>query len=104
MTEQGIIQWIEEASASVEQKTKAEWTAKSNHSKLVYAKGPKYFAVRIQQVDEPDPTRNNSSYCFIDYEGNIYKAAGRRPAKGIRGHITKKLANTVGSSTGWLYK
>ena len=29
-----------------------------------------------------------SSFCFVDYEGNMYKCAGwSAPAKGIRGHI-----------------
>lgn len=36
-------------------------------------------------------------HCFVDYEGNIYKAAGWKvPAKGIRGHIDNEKKPLLG--------
>lgn len=40
-----------------------------------------------------------SAFCFIDFDGNLYKTAGwNKAAKGIRGHISKPENNlTLGS-------
>ena len=48
----------------------------------------------------------DSVYCFIDFEGNIYKAASwKTPAKGVRASVfdeaSYKNANWAG---GWLYR
>jgi len=45
-------------------------------------KGSKYIKIIRTTFGSP------SVHCFVDYQGNIYKAASWRvPAKGIRGHI-----------------
>ena len=52
-------------------------------------------------------TRSGSRavYCFLDAEGNIYKAAGwKAPAKGIRGNLATLDMNTVDPFGSWLYK
>lgn len=52
--------------------------------------GSKYIRVVMSY---PDPRNlevmtSSSAYCFLDGEGNIYKAESwKKPAKGIRGHI-----------------
>ena len=95
--------WIEEADRSVLEKSKAQYpTCELYHMRLTFRKGRKYYKVII--------TNNNgegsgSAYCFIDKEGNIYKAATwAAPAKGIRGNITDITPNEVDFSTGWLYR
>lgn len=38
-----------------------------------------------------------SVWCFVDYEGNLYKASGwTRPAPGIRGHIDTPILDLGG--------
>lgn len=38
-----------------------------------------------------------SVYCFVDFEGNIYKAATwSRPAKHVRGHVDNLNTNDLG--------
>lgn len=95
--------WIEQADKSVYEKSKKAYpTCELNHSRLTFSKGRKYYKVVI--------TSNNgqgqgSVYCFIDKEGNIYKAATwAKPAKGIRGTIETRPASEVQPSTGWLYR
>lgn len=52
--------------------------------------GSKYIRVVMSY---PDPRNlevmtSSSAYCFLDNDGNIYKAESwKKPAKGIRGHI-----------------
>ena len=46
-------------------------------------KGKKYL-----KIMECDDGRERSVHCFLDFDGNIYKAASyNAPAKGIRGNI-----------------
>ena len=56
-----------------------------NHVKIeVSYQGAKY--VRLNRVAHGE----NSSYCFLDWQGNVYKCAGyKAPAKGVRGNIFK---------------
>lgn len=97
-----IEQWIEQASKSVTAKSKEAYpTCEINHQRLKYTKGRKYYKVIIESVSG----HNGSVYCFIDKEGNIYKASTfKAPAKGIRGNIKDYPANEVETSTGWLYR
>lgn len=48
---------------------------------------------------------SRSVYCFLDAEGNIYKAAGwKAPAKGVRGNLATLDMTTVDAFGSWLYK
>ena len=97
---QDIIDWITEASNSLIVNSKKEWKTQLNHKKLIYTEGNKYFRVIICRLDDS----HKSSYCFIDLDGNIYKASSWKvPAKGIRGNIKTKKTTNITSSTGWLY-
>ena len=50
-----------------------------NTGKVTFPTGKKYFKI----------ISNGSVWGFIDFTGNVLKAAGWKcPAKGIRGHIT----------------
>lgn len=53
--------------------------------------GPKY--IRIWHANQhADKLINKACFCFVDYSGNLYKAAGwKAPAKGIRGTLEKPL-------------
>jgi hypothetical protein len=47
--------------------------------------GRKYIKVFVYNPKHP---KSRSVYCFLDYQGNIYKAAGwRSPAKHVRGSV-----------------
>ena len=47
---------------------------------------------------------SRSVYCFLDSNGNIFKAAGwKAPAKGIRGTLATLDMNTVDPYGSWLY-
>lgn len=93
--------WLEKAKLAVEQKSKAEYPKTDiNWSTLSWKKGPKYYKVMIDSV----VGGRKSSYCFIDFQGNVYKSSGQAPAKGIRANITKKDPSTVEAETGWLYR
>lgn len=96
-----IEMWIGEATIAVEHKSKAEYpTCEANHMTLTFSKGPRYYHVKHVYLRNT----NGSSYCFIDFEGNIYKSQGQRPAKGIRGHVNTTIASKVTPCTGWLYR
>lgn len=57
-----------------------------------FSEGKKYIKV-IQMMSG----KYASVYCFIDYEGNLYKASGwNAPAKGIRGHIDNPIMSLGG--------
>lgn len=72
-----------------------------NHFKTAYSgalkadlysaeRGQKYIRIVGQRRDSSNlPVQyGRSVYCFLDYQGNIYKAAGwKAPAKHIRGSI-----------------
>jgi hypothetical protein len=52
--------------------------------KLGFEAGKRYI-----RVVETAYGANRSVFCFLDYEGNIYKAESwKKPAKHVRGHIT----------------
>jgi hypothetical protein len=101
--DQTILKWIEDARKAMEENTQKEWpTCNLNWNTLAADFGPSFIRL---WVDSPIyPNSRKSAYCFLDYQGNIYKAAGwKAPAKGIRGHIEKKNPREISSSTGWLY-
>ncbi len=57
-----------------------------------YSIGKKYIRV-IQYMSG----KYASAFCFIDFEGNLYKSASwNAPAKGIRGHISKPIMDLGG--------
>ena len=48
---------------------------------------------------------SRSVYCFIDTDGNIYKAASwKAPAKGVRSTLATVDMNKVDRYGGWLYR
>ena len=98
-----IRDWVEKASESTFQTSKHYFPdVQQNHVRLKVTKGQKYFKV-ISYC--PNPHRTRGIYCFIDFEGNIYKSKGPSgPSKGIRGHIDTKDPATVTNSTSWLYR
>jgi len=45
-----------------------------------------------------------SVYCFLDADGNVYKAEGwKKPARGIRANLATLDMSRVDWSGGWLY-
>lgn len=89
-----IEKWIAKASESVKRSTKGE-------KSLDFTKGGKYYRVFTFEGEG----RPRYAYCFIDMEGNIYKADGwKRPAKGIRGHIDEVDPTKLDQHTSWLYR
>jgi len=60
----------------------AEQYPNSSMTTLTYHLGKKYFKL----------IQDNSVFCFIDKDGNVYKSASwKAPAKGIRFHIDQLL-------------
>lgn len=58
--------------------------------------GKKY--IRVVQGKQNDPL-SRSVYCFLDGEGNIYKADGwKKPAKHIRGNILTDANFSIGKA------
>lgn len=58
--------------------------APCNVRQFSYDKGSKYI-----RIVESLPGGSRSVYCFLDFEGNIYKSESwKKPAKHIRGRIT----------------
>jgi hypothetical protein len=98
-----LTKWIEEARKAMEENTKKEFpTCDLNWCTLGADFGPTY--IRVWR-DSLKYSGRKSAYCFLDYEGNIYKAAGwKAPAKGIRGTIETKEPQSIGGSTYWLYR
>ena len=65
---------------------------------LVERPGVKY--TRIVQT----APGHKSVFCFVDAEGNIYKAAGwKGPAKGVRSTLATVSINQVDPYGSWLY-
>jgi len=76
----------------------------ANHTKDGYAQfsidpnGRKYTRIVATYGGQ------RSVYCFIDAEGNIYKAAGwKAPAKGIRANLATLDLSRLDWNTGWMY-
>lgn len=89
----------EQASGNFETLLKSYMSELEDYHKKYYAKNlsnvppPKFEQkrggkfVKIIRVDQA----SKSAFCFVDYDGNIYKAAGwNAPAKGIRGTLGDK--------------
>jgi hypothetical protein len=93
--------WIHQASEStLEKSTKQYPDCVPNQKFLTFDKGRKYYKVIVESM-----THSKSVYCFIDFDGNIYKAAGyNAPAKGIRGNIDTIDPKTINGCTSWLYR
>jgi len=102
--EAAIEKWIKAAAAHIEKITKESDPAKAFMQRtLGFTKGGKFYRVYIEQKDSPGQHR--SAYCFIDLDGNIYKAdSWKRPAKGPRGHVETTDPNKVDPYTSWLYR
>ena len=63
----------------------------SLHYKYTYNLGKKFIKVICCGANYGD---QRYVWCFVDYEGNLYKAEGwKKPAKGIRGHIDNPILN-----------
>ena len=59
---------------------------------FTYSIGKKY--VRIIHMMSG---KYQSAFCFVDFEGNLYKCEGwSKPAKDIRGHISKPILDLGG--------
>lgn len=66
---------------------------------LIERQGIKY--TRIVQT----APGHRSVYCFVDAEGNIYKAAGwKAPAKGVRSTLATVDVATIDPYGAWLYR
>jgi hypothetical protein len=94
--------WIKKAAAHIEKITKEKDPAKAFMQRtLTFTKGAKFYRVVIGNMDGSQ----QSAYCFIDMEGNIYKAdSWKRPAKGPRGHVDSTDPNSIDPYTSWLYR
>lgn len=67
---------------------------------LIEREGIKY--TRIVQTMRGSNSR--SVYCFVDANGNIYKAAGwKTPAKGVRSTLATVDISTIDPHGSWLY-
>ena len=79
--EQAIVEYLKKVSIS------SYFHYKANLSNLtppeyIYTKGKKFYKVFEKGV------ASKSVFCFIDFDGNIYKSASwASPAKGIRGSV-----------------
>lgn len=77
-----------------------------DHEKYAYslsAPGPKY--TRVVQIFKPGPPDQRAVYCFVDHDGNIYKAASwKSPAPGIRTTLDTVNMAQVDPHGGWLYR
>ena len=95
--------WLEKAKDAVEIATVKRWPGcKANHTTLGWSEGPKWIRVWTTGLHRAD---SRSCYCFLDAEGNIYKAAGwDKPAKGVRGTIETIDPLGLDGSTGWTYR
>jgi len=71
--------------AEVKEASDADWKARKfvlPAPEFHLEKGNKYIRVVVTSYGQ------RSVHCFLDYEGNIYKASSWKiPAKGIRGNI-----------------
>jgi hypothetical protein len=100
-----ILKWLGAAKKSVEDHSKKEYPDEKRaflRETLGWDKGPKFYKVWHTPIDGKG---GKSAYCFIDMEGNIYKAAGwNAPAKGIRGTIKTVDPTKLTYRTDWLYR
>lgn len=74
-----------------------------NPKQFSFMRGSKYNRVFYTQGTQ------RLVYCFVDHEGNIYKAENwKRPAKHIRGHLDlvnmESITRESYPSTNWLYR
>jgi hypothetical protein len=99
-----IKKWIAEADKHIQKITKQSDPDKAfMQQHLGFTKGPKLYRVYIESMDKA--AKDRSAYCFIDLEGNIYKAASwSKPAKGIRGTVQTVDPNSIDQYTSWLYR
>lgn len=86
---------IEDYVAEIKAASDADWKRKNYRMdkapKFNIIRGSKYFKITITTYGQ------TSAHCFVDAEGNIYKAAGWKvPAKGIRGNINDEKKPLLG--------
>ena len=81
--------WLEAVNAYLLEcatKNSAPLVTMGQYDQLKLFRGPKFIKVVAYRV--VDPEAGGSVFCFLDYAGNIYKAATwKAPAKGARGTI-----------------
>ena len=71
---------------------------KYNHYKYTYKVMQKF--IKVIQCDHLG--KWVSVWCFVDFDGNLYKADGwKKPAKHIRGHIDKPILDGYGFYLKW---
>lgn len=99
-----IERWLKELRTHIEKITLEKDPAKAFMQRTIgWTKGPKFYRVYIESKDGGGNDR--SAYCFIDMEGNIYKAdSWKRPAKGIRGNVKTTDPRKADQYTSWLYR
>lgn len=86
---------IEQYVAEVQEAVKKEWIRNEfrmeNLPVITYKKGKVYFKLFRESYG------SKSVHCFVDSEGNLFKAAGwNQPAKGIRGNILNEKKPLLG--------
>ena len=73
-----------------------------NYQTLIYSKGRKFYKLTSKDLNS-DMLRG--VYCFIDFEGNIYKPANyATPAKGVRGNVQTTDTSKIDQYGSWLYR
>ena len=68
--------------------------------------GPKYIrVVRREKWLQDHSDVGGCVFCFVDNDGNIYKAAGwKAPAKGVRSTLATVDLSKVDFHGAWLYR
>jgi hypothetical protein len=99
---QEVEDFLNKLKAHYEQQYNKDMKHPDTHQTLNWKKGPKYYSVWSERINSDG---GRSQYMFIDKEGNIYKSAGwGKPAKGIRGHVSKVDISKTDPHGGWLYR
>ena len=65
----------------------------NEYQEFAYTTGRKYYKIITKYKDG---SSGGSSYAFVDFDGNMYKAASwAAPAKGIRDTLDNVLSNPI---------
>jgi hypothetical protein len=97
---------LDEFIAALNEKAKAD---PMTYGHYVFSKtiGPKYTRiVRETKWNTPgSQVEGRQVFCFVDGEGNIYKAAGwKAPAKGVRSTLATVDVSKADFHGAWLYR